>query len=249
MIWGKIIGGLVGFALLTHNVLGLVLGAVIGHWVDKTMARGRKSSPTALFRADATVRQRIFSTSVINLAAKLAKADGPVTRDEVDAFKALFRIPKASMAGIGALYDEAKRDPTGYESHAQALADAFPGETVLLGEVLEALHQIALVDGRMTPPERQFLERVATIFGLVGRVFAEQAGQTAAAPDAYAILGVARNAATADIKAAWRRLTREHHPDTLMAKGVPPEYVEMATKKMASINAAWDSICRERGES
>ena len=141
-------------------------------------------------------------------------------------------IVEAPKAGAR-IDDEIQQGPTG---RAQ---NFFPRE----------IARIALVDGRLTPPERQFLERVATIFGLVGRVFSEQAGQPAAAPDAYAVLGVARNAATADIKAAWRRLTREHHPDTLMAKGVPPEYVDMATKKMASINAAWDRICRERGES
>ena len=248
MIWGKFIGALVGFAVISHSPLGLLLGLAIGHWVDRTVVRGKKPKPTAIFRSDATHRQRVFSSSVVNLAAKLAKVDGPVSREEVDAFKALFRIPKNSMAGIGALYDEAKRDPSDYETHARALAEAFPGETVLLGEVLEALHQIALVDGRLTPQERQFLERVASIFGLIGRVFSEQAGQTAP-PDAYTVLGVARNAPTADIKQAWRRLTREHHPDTLMAKGVPPEYIDLATKKMASINAAWDSICRERGES
>lgn len=246
MIWGKVIGAMVGLALFKGGPLGIVLGVVVGHWVDRRRA-SRRGGLSALFKSDASNRQRVFSLSVVSLAAKLAKIDGPVTRDEVDAFKALFRIPRASMAGIAVLYDEAKQNPEDFERHAQALADAFPDESLLLGQVLEALRQIALVDGPLNAQERRFLERVAALFGLMGRGFADPSADPIA-PDPYAVLGVARDAPMAEIKTAWRRLTREHHPDTLMAKGVPAEYVAMATTKMATINAAWDSIRKERGE-
>jgi DnaJ like chaperone protein len=247
MYWGKVFGLLLGF-VLGHSILGAVVGLIIGHWLDTHVfakKTRRAASPSAGSRT--AQRQAIFSESVVNLAAKMAKVDGVVTREEVDAFKSQFSIPPSQMAAVGKLYDEAKQDAGDYEMHARRLADAFPGEMVLLGEVLEALHRIALADGRLQPAERQFLERVATIFGFAPRSFAEHATELGN-QDPYSVLGVARAAPMTEIKAAWRRLTREHHPDTLMAKGMPPEYIELATRKMATINAAYDSIRAERGE-
>ncbi len=246
MIWGKIIGAMLGF-VLGHGLLGAIVGLIVGHWFDThVLGRGNKRPAANLGNRNAE-RQRVFSSAVVNLAAKLSKIDGVVTREEVDAFKAQFSIPPAQMAAIAAMYDDAKRDPAGYEIHAHRLAEEFVGETILLAEVLEALHHIALADGPMHPAERRFLETVASIFGIIGRHFAEQATELPDR-DPYAVLGVARAAPMTEIKATWRRLTREHHPDTLMAKGMPPEYIELATKKMAAINAAYDSIRAERGE-
>jgi DnaJ like chaperone protein len=237
---------LVGFKF--GGPLGALVGGILGHWFDtKVFGRGKRmfgaGSQARMRRAEE--RQRIFSTSVINLAAKLAKVDGAVTREEVDAFKAQFAIPPGQMSAIAAIYDEAKQTSDGYEVHAQRLYQAFSDEPLLLIEVLNALHRVALADGRLHPAEQQFLQRVATIFGLVRGAFAEE---TAHEDDPYEVLGTSRKASSGDIKAAWRRLTREHHPDTLMAKGMPKEYIELATKKMAAINAAYDRIRAERGE-
>jgi DnaJ like chaperone protein len=244
MIWGKIIGALVGFKM--GGPLGALVGCIAGHWLDSNVfGRAKKAQASAAAQVRAAERQQVFSTSVVNLAAKLAKVDGPVTREEVAAFKAQFSIPSSQMAAIGALYDEAKQTAAGYEPHAERLAQAFAGEPFLLVEVLNALHRIALADGRLHPAEQEFLERVATIFGLVRRPFAEQATDL---DDPYQVLGMTRSASSRDIKAAWRQLTREHHPDTLIAKGLPKEYIDLATKKMAAINAAYDRIRAERGE-
>lgn len=245
MVWGKIIGALIGFAL-GHGLMGAVIGVVVGHWVDvRVFGKNKRPPPRTNHDAQMTFRQQVFSTSVVNLAAKLAKVDGAVTREEVDAFKMAFAIPPAQRAGVGALYDQAKRDAGGYEIHAQRLADAFADAPVVRAEVLEALHRIALADGALHPSEKIFLDRVATIFGLTGRNFSAPSVDRA---DPYAVLGVARGAPMSEIKAAWRRLTREHHPDTLMAKGMPSDYIDLATKKMAAINAAYDSIRAERGD-
>ena len=236
---------MVGF-VLGRGMLGALIGVIIGHWMDrKWFGAGGALPASAASKAE---RQSVFSTAVVSLAAKLAKCDGPVTREEVDAFKRQFSIPASQMASIGALYDRAKASADGYETHARRLAASFAGETVLLTEVIEALHQIALADGKLQPAERVFLDRVTAIFGLPRRAFADQA-LGAAEQDPSAVLGVARNAAMSGIKAAWRTLTREHHPDTLMAKGVPPDYIDLATRKMAAINAAYDRIRSERGES
>lgn len=247
MIWGRLFGTLIGFK--AGGPLGALTGFVVGFWLDRKLRAwfgggaggGRQGASQA-------ERQRVFTESVVALAAKLAKADGAVTRDEVDAFKAQFHIPADQMSAVAALYDEAKRDPAGYEDHARRLAAMFKTSPLLLSDILEALHRIALADGRLHPAELQFLENVARIFGLVRKSgFANDAGQMGD-DDPYAVLGVARADTMADIKAAWRKLTREHHPDTLMAKGMPKEMIDMATHKMAAINAAYDRIRAERGD-
>ena len=242
MIWGKIIGALAGFAL-GHSPLGALAGAVLGHWVDLRLA---KRFPNA----DVARRRDVFSTGVSGLSAKLSKVDGPVTRAEVDAFKEQFRFGAEQMAHVAQVYDEAKKDPYGFEPYAVALADNFAGEPFLLAEIFGALHRIAAVDGGINPAEDEFLRKVADIFGLT-YVSHGQPPPRSRPRDAspYLVLGVQPSASMGEIKAAWRRLTREHHPDTLMAKGVPADYVQLATKKMAEINAAYDKIRQERGES
>jgi DnaJ like chaperone protein len=244
MYWGKIIGAVVGFGL-GHGFLGAAAGVAVGHWVDVRLAAAKPVDGGVL--SIQQERQRVFSTAVVSLAAKLAKIDGAVNREEVDAFKAEFIIPSSQRSGIAALFDEAKRYAGDYELHAERLARAFAGETEILSEVLDALHRIALADGPLTAAESGFLSRVATLFGFPARTFAQRY-ETFSDADPYQVLGVSPDAPMTDIKAAWRRLTREHHPDTLMAKGIPADHIDFATRKMASINAAYDRIRAQRGE-
>lgn len=245
IFWGKLIGVAAGFAL-GHGFFGAFIGLLIGHWVDLKLG-GRTRSPSAEALRRAAERQAVFTTAIVALAAKLAKADGLVSREEVDAFKAMFSIPPSQMTVIAGLWDEAKADPAGYEAHARRLAGAFADSPMVLAEVLMALNQIALADGRLHPAEEEFLRRVSEIFGLAGQSFYHDAAE-AAHPDDYAVLGVSPSASSGEIKAAWRKLSREHHPDTLMAKGMPQEYIDLATKKMAEINAAYDRIRNKRGD-
>lgn len=241
MIWGKIIGALAGFAL-GHSPLGVLAGAALGHWADLRLARYFPNAETAR-------RRELFATAVSALAAKLSKADGPVSREEVDAFKEQFRFGHDQMARVAKVYDEAKADPYGFEPYAHALADNFAAEPFLLAEIFGALHRIAAIDGGVNPAEDQFLRKVADIFGLAYFSHAEPPPRSRPRDvSPYITLGLQPSASMSEVKAAWRKLTREHHPDTLIAKGVPPDYVQLATKKMAEINAAYDKIRQERGE-
>lgn len=243
MFLGKIIGVIVGFRFgaFPGALIGLLLGHLVDTWLAKRGLRGPVGwNPWAR-------RQQLFTECVIALAAKLSKVDGPVSRVEVDAFKTEFRIPAEQLRAVGVLYDKAKQSPAGYEDYARRLGNAFADAPILLSGVLDALRRIALADGPLQPSESEFLAKVAAAFGLVGaRAGAAQAG--AGQEDPYAVLGVPRSATTEEIKAAWRELVRQHHPDSLIAKGLPKEYVELATRKMAAINAAWDRIRAERGE-
>jgi DnaJ like chaperone protein len=241
MFLGKIIGVLIGFrfGFLPGAVIGLIVGHLFDHWFAKKGWGGGQWNPFAK-------RQALFSECVIALSAKLSKADGPVSRAEVDAFKAEFQIRPDQMSAVGTQYDKAKRTSDGYEVYARRLGQAFSDAPVLLVGVLDALKRIALSDGPLQPAESAFLAKVAQAFNLTG-ARANTAGGSSE-EDPYAVLGVARTATTDEIKAVWRELVRQHHPDTLTAKGLPKEYVELATRKMAAINAAYDRIRAERGD-
>ncbi len=253
-IWGKIIGGVGGF--FVGGPLGALLGAAAGHAYDSMRAEGQRmfgpsegvKTGSAFDKATDAARQMAFTVAVVALGAKMAKADGAVSREEVNAFKRAFKIPNDDMAAVGRIFDQAKKSPDGYEAYAKQIAHMFADSPQVLEELLGALFVIAQADGRLHPAEIAFLHRVSDIFGLPPRDFDRvRASHTSGQPDPYEVLGVSPETDPAEIKAAYRRLSRENHPDTLIAQGMPPEFVELANQKMAVINGAYDTISRERG--
>ncbi|MFL5252541.1 MAG: TerB family tellurite resistance protein [Rhodopila sp.] len=259
--WGKIIGGTAGF--FVGGPYGAVIGAALGHAADSGSMHtvGRRSFDFTSTVNPARIagmfgrREEVFAITVTVLAAKLCKIDGPVTRLEIDAFKRHFRIPPASARGIGRLYDQARDSPESFEPYAAQLAEAFSDNQVMLEQVLTSLFAIARADGPLNMREQEFLRRVHRRLGLDQRVWeralGERAQQRAPAPidesDPYLELGVSRSATGEQLRATWKRLMRENHPDTLAARGVPSDFVARASEKVARINAAWDRIKRERG--
>ena len=237
-IWGKIIGGVAGFAIA--GPLGALLGAVAGHAVDKV--RGGAAT------ADHDARQVTFTIAVIVLSAKMAKADGRVTRAEIDAFKDLFRVPPQEMKNIGRLFDEARQDAAGFEPYAEQVAHMFAHEPAVLEELLGGLFHIAKADGVIQPPEIQFLRQVAAIFGFDGRRFDRIRARHARGDDAdpYQILGLSHDASDAEVKKVYRQLIRENHPDALIAQGVPQEFIDVANEKMAAITTAYERVRKHR---
>ena len=236
-IWGKVIGGVAGYAL--GGPLGGLIGAVAGHAVDRMRGGAADGIGT---------RQIAFTIAVIALSAKMAKADGRVTRVEIDAFKQVFHIPLGELKNVGRLFDEARKDSSDFEPYAEQIADMFAGEPAVLEELLGGLFHIARADGVIHPAELDYLRRVADIFGFDGpgfeRIRASQMDPEEVDP--YDVLGLPRDATDAEIKKTYRRLIRENHPDTLIAQGLPQEFVDLANEKMAHINAAYDRIEKER---
>ena len=242
-IWGKVIGGVAGFAL--GGPLGALLGAVAGHAVDKI--RGDREGGETTITAGA--KQVAFTVAIIVLGAKMAKADGVVTREEIEAFKQVFRIPPGEVKNVGRIFDKAKKEAGGFEPYAKQVAFMFRGEPAVLEELLGGLFHIARADGDIHPAELDYLRRVAGIFGLDAHAF-ERVRATfmgADAADPYEILGIGRDAGNDEIKKTYRRLIRENHPDTLIAQGMPQEFIDVANEKMAAINAAYDKIEKQRG--
>lgn len=236
-IWGKIIGGAAGLAL--GGPIGGLLGVVLGAAVDVGVERVQPASRTN--------RQVAFTIGVIALSAKMAKADGRVTREEVAAFKQVFRVPVEEMRNVGRIFDLARQDTAGYEAYARQLARLMQGQPLVLRNVLEALFYIALADGELHPDERTFLENVARLFGLSEDEFDAVARQFDAenTQDPYVVLGVSRTASKSEVRARYMALVRAHHPDKLMAEGVPADMIAVATQKVAQINAAYDTITQK----
>jgi len=253
-ILGAILGGAAGLIAL-GGPLGALLGAAAGHAIGRLSRRKAAAvddaAPAGLEGLDprAATKQVAFTIAVIALGAKMAKADGIVTRDEVDAFKQVFRVPEDELNNVARVFDQARKSPLGFEAYAAQVARMFRGQPAVLEELLDGLFHIAKADGQVGPAEIEYLKKVATIFGFrehdFERIRAEHLGPDKADP--YEILGVTRQSDDAEIKGAYRKLVREHHPDRLIAKGVPKEFIDVATEKLATINAAWERISRERG--
>lgn len=185
-----------------------------------------------------------FAIAVVALGAKMAKADGQVTRDEVTAFREVFRIAPGDEAGAAKVFNLARQDVAGYQDYARRIQVMFADDPHTLCDLMEGLFHIALADGFYHPGENAFLEEVSGIFGQSPQEFsALRARFVPDAPrDPYVVLGVSPDLPKEEIRKHWRKLVRETHPDAMMARGVPEEAVRLAEKKMIDINRAWDQI-------
>ena len=189
-------------------------------------------------------RSIAFTIAVIALGAKMAKADGLVTRDEVTAFREIFHIPKSDEASAARVFNLARQDVAGFEDYAHRIAGMFRSAEGTLTDLMEGLFHIAVADGHYHPSEDDFLSRVARIFGLSERDFRSLRARFVpdAHPDPYDVLGIDPSATLEEARAAWRRHVRESHPDRMMARGLPEEAIRMAEKRLVAVNRAWEEI-------
>jgi DnaJ like chaperone protein len=236
-VWGKLAGAAAGLAI--GGPIGALLGGVAGHYV---IDRDQEQDGPA-------ENQVAFTVGVIALGAKMAKADGVVTMDEVNAFKEVFKVPEGEMKNVARVFNLAKQDVSGYEAYAEQLATMFKGNRKLLEDVLEGLFHIAKADDALHPGEEQFLSQVAKRFGFTDTEFSYIKARhvIAAKRNPYDVLGVEPSISDENLKAQYRKLIAENHPDKLLARGVPEEFIAIATEKVATINEAYDAIARERG--
>lgn len=189
-----------------------------------------------------------FAIAVIALGAKMAKADGLVTKDEVVAFREVFLIPPEEEANAARVFNLARQDIAGYDSYARRIKAMYGDDVRPLCDLLEGLFHIAMADGVYHPKEDDFLHEVAEIFGFDERRFRGIRGQFVAEADRdpYDVIGVDPTAPMEEVRAAWRKLVRETHPDQMLARGVPEEAVKLAERRMVAINRAWEEIQASR---
>lgn len=214
----------------------------------KSLASGEGLS--SLFDSFRTPPERSvgFTIAIIGLGAKMAKADGQVTRDEVIAFRQIFQLPASDEAAAAKVFDLARQDVAGYEAYAAKIANMFKDDREMLIDLLEGLIYIAMADGHYHPDEDVFLTRVTEIFGLENRTFMCLRARhvPGMVPDPYSVLGVQPSDSYDTIRARYRKLVKDSHPDAMIARGLPEEAVKLATNRLATINEAWENLRAER---
>ena len=234
-IWGKLLAGTFGFAL--GGPIGALLGVIAGHSVDKI--RKQKAS----FDGNVQSPQEVITIGIIILAAKLAKADGQVTSDEVSAFKEKFKIPPDFQSDVGKIFNEAKKNSEDYHQYAQQLGMIFRSQPQVLEQVINLLFFIAEADGEISSPEITFIEGCAKYFGLNKSQYESiQTMWLDKQINPYKLLGIEKECSDKEVRKRWITLNKELHPDQLRAQGVPQELIIKSEDRLSEINQAYDKI-------
>lgn len=266
MIFGKIIGGIIGFSVA--GIFGAFIGLLVGNYFDKGFGQSLRFD----YGADRARLQRLFFETTFMIMGHLAKADGRVSEEEITQAESL-------MERLG-LTTEHRREAIDLfkqgskkEFHLEPVVSKFISEGGrqhnLPTLLLEFLFSIALADGVLHAEEKDILARTAGYLGINSRQFEQllamlmaqqnfqgdaqgggfQRGATASELDnAYQALGVSSGASDSDVKKAYRKLMSQHHPDKLIAQGVPDDMVKLATEKSQTIQAAYELIKSARGK-
>ncbi len=232
-IWGSLIGGMIGFSL--GGPFGMLLGSLIGGKISR--AKGSINNSFAQ-------PQQIFALSLIVLSAKLSKADGQVSKEELIAVKDKLKIPENEIDQVGKIFNKAKNESTGYKPYAEQIAQIYRGNLNVLEEVINILFYIAEADGNISQAELVMIEDIARIFGLGESQFnsLKESRKSSDKLNPYIVLESNPDDSLTEIRKRYIKLSKEHHPDLLLSKGVPPEVIEESKKKMRSINSAWDQV-------
>ena len=233
-IWGSLIGGFVGFSFAGP------IGALIGSMLGGRISSARRSG----FQRNLASPQQVFVIALIILTAKLAKADGHVSKEELIAVKDKLKIPEHEIDQVGKIFNKAKEDSLGYEPYAQQIAQIYRNNPVVLDEIINTLFYIAEADGSISDSELAMMRNIAKIFGLNESQFEgiKESRKSSDKLNPYIVLGCSPNDNFAIIRKKYLQLSKEHHPDILMNKGVPQEVIEESKKKMRAINSAFDQI-------
>ncbi|MDX2287958.1 MAG: DnaJ family molecular chaperone [Hyphomicrobiaceae bacterium] len=218
-------------------------------WLTRTagLLRAPFSWVAGFFAPAPASKQLAFTIAFVGLAAKMAKADGVAVAVEAEAFERCFYVPPAERANVDRVFRLAAGDVAGYEIYAERIARMLADDRPLLRDVFEALFNIAAADGILHEAEEVFLRTVADRFGLSEQEYqADRAMFVRDKSSPYTVLGVDPSIGDAELKAHYRQLVRDNHPDKLASQGVPAEFLVLADRKLAAINAAYDAILAAR---
>jgi len=220
------------------------IGDFVSAGAARTAAFGEvlRRSLSSAARADVA-----FTIAMIALSAKMAKADGVVTSDEIAAFQQVFTIPKGEERNVSRIFNLAKGDVAGFDAYAKRVAQFYGPDSETLEDILDSLFHIAKADGVVHERELAYLAEIARIFGLdEARFESLRARHTREGADPYVVLGARRDWTTEALRAHYLQLVQANHPDRLTARGVPEECIAIATERLAAITMAWAEIERER---
>ncbi len=261
MSWaGKLLGGAFGFLL--GGPLGALVGAAFGHNFDKGLERIATSigwEPGNQQRV-----QTAFFTATFSVMGHVAKADGRVTADEIRMARAVMdhlQLNATLRKAAEKLFNEGKSSEFPLDEVLQQFRKEVGRRTTLTQMFMEIQLQAAYADGQLHSAERTMLLHIAAELGISQALYQQLesmvraaagqrtggSGQRPSLETAYETLGVATGASDAEVKRAYRRLMSQHHPDKLVAKGLPEEMMKMATEKTHQIRAAYELIQERRG--
>ena len=257
-VWGKVIGS--GAGMVLGGPLGALLGLALGHKIDKVRKAGannlnmsqEKSKNSQFSQYNEQEKQLAFATGVIVIAAKLSKADGHVTQDEVKKFREVFDFDPKDEVAIGKIFNSAKKSSEGYEVYAKQLLAVFGNQQGLYIEFINSLYKIALADGDLHKNEEKMIKGIAEIFkmpiNLAESIKAQffKSNQQYNISDDYKVLLSEPNDSDEEVKKKYYKLAKEYHPDTLVSKGLPDEFLKFANERLSSINEAYDRITQSR---
>jgi DnaJ like chaperone protein len=246
MTWfGKIMGGSIGFML--GGPIGALIGASLGHAMidDRSRAglveQGRMSGQEQ--------RQAVFFTATFAMLGKMAKADGRVCDEEISAVRSFMqdklRLDATAQQFAVSVFNEAKDNSTPFEDYARQFGQVFSNEPQLRTMFYEMLFSLALADGVLHPAEEQILRSAPPLLGLHAGIFDTVKRQYGGdLSHHYAMLGLENGADMVEVKRAYRKLVREYHPDKVVSKGLPEDFVKFAEQKFREINEAYEAIMK-----
>lgn len=263
--WGKLAGGAFGFML--GGPLGALIGAAIGHQIDTGMEQmgqeGWDRIEGGWQPGDQERIQTAFFTATFSVMGHIAKADGRVSRDEIRAAEQVMNSmnlsPDLRRAAIE-LFNQGKQPDFPLDQVLQQFRSECRRRYTLIRMFIEIQLQAVFADGVVHPKERQVLRHICLTMGMSEQEFEALLGAAGAEShhggthgsarmsldEAYAILEISPGASDREVKKAYRRLMSQHHPDKLVAKGLPEEMMKLATEKTQEIRAAYDLIRKRR---
>ena len=234
-IWGSLLGGLIGFSF------GGPFGALLGSFIGSKISSNNNSQYEKI---SANQKQHIFALSLIVLSAKLSKVDGHVSKEELLAVKEKLRIPENEIDQVAKIFNKAKEDSSGFEIYAEQIAQIFKDNFNILEEVINILFYIAESDGKVSNAEELMIANIAHIFGLSQNQYEriKESRKESDKLNPYVVLESSPEDDLQIIRKRYIRLSKEHHPDLLLNKGIPEEIINESKIKMRAINSAWDQI-------
>ncbi len=243
---GRLVGGALGLAV--GGLPGLFIGIVLGFFIDKFLSR---QVP------DSRRREEVFFRNTFALFAKLARADERISREEIaiieQYMRDYLRLDEAARREAIAIFRDARDSGTSFHLYAQEFYDTFRDDPAVLRHLVDMLLQLARADGQFHPGEEALIHTVAAMFG-ISDLELEMMKQRYFPPQehdplrrAYTVLGCQPGDSVEYIKRRFRTLAKEHHPDALRGRGLPPQFLEQAKEKFQEIQQAYDQIKRQRG--
>ena len=252
-IIGKVVGGTIGFALL--GPLGAIAGAAFGHAFDKSDDRYLEEGTGAGPRPGVSAGEQaqfMFFVAAFSMLAKLAKADGRVSKEEIDSIEKFMLYdlnldPQGRQVAMNVFHAAIQSQET-FDSFARQFYGQFSGQPQLLDLMIDIMLRVSLADGAMSPGEEKLIQSAVHIFNFTEDRYRQIRSRHIKDVDKYyAILGCSPADPDSEIKKQYRKRVAEYHPDKIASKGLPEEFTKFANEKFREIQEAYEKIKQERG--